>query len=263
MIRNLRFIALLIKLKLTRMMMYRLNFFGAFLADGSYFLVQLLVFEAIYSKVESIGGWGRGQMLVFVGTFSIINALNMLIYFFGVVTLPDKIKRGDLDQYMTKPVDTLLWITFESINPGCILLLFFSIWIVYYGISIAGIVVTLPLGLAYTAITLLMTLLWYDMEVILRSIPFFVISANGIHQLEGQLIEMNFKVPGILFQGGFKLLFYYLLPYGIMSTVPTELLFGSLTYYGLIHALTIVAVFTAFTLWFWRKGLNHYNSASS
>jgi len=261
--RNLRFILLLLKLKLSRMMVWRLSFFGAFFADGALFLVQLLTFQVIYSRVDAIGDWGRGQMIIFIGTFSFINALNMLIYFFGVVDLPDKIKRGDLDQYLTKPVNPLLRLTFENINPGSFPLVIMSVLIVVYGTRTAGLAVSFPLGLGYAALVLLMTLLWYDMEIILRTIPFLVISANGIMQLEGHLIELNFRVPGILYKGMFKLLFYFILPYGIMSTFPTQLLSGTLSSRGLLQALGVVLVFTAFTLWFWKFGLRHYRSASS
>ena len=261
--KNLRFILLLFRLKLSRMMVWRLSFFGAFFADGTLFLVQLLCFQVIYSQVDAIGDWGRGQMIIFIGTFSMINALNMLIYFFGVLDIPQKIKNGDLDQYLTKPVNPLLRITFENINPGSFPLVIMSVLIIAYGVRTAGVEVSFLLGLGYSVMVLLMTLLWYDMEVILRTIPFLVISANGIMQLEGHLIEMNFRVPGVLFRGVFKAVFYFILPYGVMSTVPTQLLSGMLSISGLIQALCIVVFFTAFTLWFWRFGLRHYKSASS
>ena len=263
MIRNIKFILLLLKLKLSRMMVWRLSFFGAFFADGALFLVQLLTFQVIYSRVDAIGDWGRGQMIIFIGTFSFINALNMLIYFFGIIDIPEKIKRGDLDQYLTKPVNPLLRLTFENINPGSFPLVIMSVLIVFYGVRTAGLIISFPLGLGYAALVLLMTLLWYDMEIILRTIPFLVISANGIMQLEGHLIELNFRVPGILYKGVFKLLFYFILPYGIMSTVPTQLLSGTLSARGLLQALGVVLAFTAFTLWFWKFGLRHYRSASS
>lgn len=261
--RNLRFIALLIKTKISRLVVFRFSFFGAFLADGTLFLIQLLVFETIYSQVDSIGGWSRGQMIIFVGTFSIINALNMLIYFFGIVDLPGKIKRGDLDQYLTKPVSPLLRLTFENVNPGSFLLVILSVLILCYGISVTGIHVTLALGVGYVVFVLLMTLLWYDMELILRSVTFLVTSSSGIQQLEDQMLELNFKVPGVLYKGVFKLLFYFLLPYGIMSTIPTQLLTKSLSVSGAVIAAATVVVFTAFALWFWKFGLRHYKSASS
>ncbi|MCL1905608.1 MAG: ABC transporter permease [Clostridiales bacterium] len=261
--RNIRFILLLIKLKLSRMMMFRVSFFGAFLADGTLFLVQLLAFETIYSQIDSIGGWERGQMIIFIGTFAVINALNMLIYFFGVVEISGKIKRGDLDQYLTKPVSPLLRLTFENVNPGSVPLVVLSALIVCYGVRVSGIQVSFWIGAAYSGLVLLMTLLWYDMELIIRTIPFFVIFANGVMQLEEQFIEINFKVPGVLYKGVFKALFYFILPYGVMSTAPTQLLSGVLSTQGLIHALGITLVFTAFALWFWRFGLRHYKSAGS
>lgn len=261
--KNLRFIWLLIKYKFSRMMMFRADFFIAFFADGALFFVQLLAFETIYSQVDSIGGWSRGQMIIFVGTFSIINALNMLIYFFGILDIPEKIKRGDLDQYLTKPINPLLRLTFESVNIGSIPLVILSVLIIQYGIQVAKIEVTFMLGLGYTALVLIMTLLWYDMELILRTIPFLAISAHGIIRIEEQVLELNFRVPGVLYKGIFKALFYFLLPYGIMSTIPTEFITRSSTVSGLFTSVTTVAAFTAFALWFWKFGLKHYKSASS
>ena len=258
-----KFMLLLLKMKLSRMMVFRLSFFGATFADGALFLMHLLVFTVIYGHVDSIGDWGRGQMIIFVGTFSMINALNMLIYFFGVVEIPRKIKDGDLDQYITKPVSPLLRVTFENVNPGSLPLVILSIIIIAYGVRESGVVVTFPLAAAYTVLTLLMTLLWYDMELILRTIPFFVISTNGIMDLEGHMLELNFKVPGTLFKGGFRIFFYYLMPYGIMATVPTQVLSGAATLPGVLHAIAAAAVFTVFALWFWKLGLRNYKSASS
>jgi len=261
--KNLRFILLLLKFKFAHMMAFRFNFWGAFFADGSLFLIQLLTFETIYSQVDSIGGWNRGQMIIFIGTFSIINALNMLIFFFGIVGIPGKIRRGDLDQYLTKPINPLLRLTFESINVGSIPLVIMSILIVRYGISLAGVQVSLVSALGYTAFVLLMTLLWYDMELILRTVPFLVNSANGIMRIEDVILELNFKIPGILYKGLWKLIFYFILPYGIMATIPTQFITNSIDMKNCFASGITVIIFTTFALWFWRFGLKHYKSASS
>jgi len=260
---NLRFILLLLKLKISRMMVFRISFFGASFADGALFLIHLLTFMVVYGHVDGIGDWGRGQMIMFVGTFSLINALNMMIYFFGVIEIPRKIKEGELDHYITKPVNPLLRITFENINPGSFPLVILSVLIILYGISVNGVPVSFAAGAAYTGLALLMTVLWYDMEVIFRSISFFFISASGIEALEGHLLTLNLKIPGVIYKGVFKVLFYFVLPYGIMSTVPTQALSGVLTPFGFLQAVGVVVFFTGFTIWFWRYGLRHYKSASS
>lgn len=261
--RNLRFISMLIRMKLAHLMVFRLSFFGGFLVDGTMFVTQLLMFSAIYGHLETIGDWGRGEMLFFLGTFSLINALNMTVYFFGLGGIPGKVKSGDLDLYLTKPANPLLRLTFEGVDPGSAPLILLSIAMLGYGASIMGVTVTVWRILGYTLLVLLMTLLYYDMEVILRTLAFFFISAAAIGRLEGELIDLCMKLPGTVLRGAFRLLFCLILPYGIMATIPTQFFAGLLSPGGFFYAIGLTAAFTAFTLWFWRFGLRHYKSASS
>jgi ABC-2 type transport system permease protein len=261
--RNLRFILMLLKMKLSRMMMYRLSFFGGTLVDGSLFILWLLMFNVIYSQVDSIGGWSKGQGIIFLGTFSLLNAINMTIYFFGVAGIPNKIKTGALDHYLTKPINPLLRITFENINLGSAPLIFLSIGIIAYGLSLEGTVIHGGTLLLYILFIILMAILYYDMEVIIRTIPFFVISANSIERLEAAALDLCMRVPGVLFKGGFKILFYFILPYGIMATIPTQIITNSISGLMIAASVLVVILFTILTQWFWRFGLKNYKSASS
>lgn len=261
--RNIKFIFTLFKMKLSRMMMYRLSFFGGSLVDGSLFLLWILMFNSVYSQVDSIGGWNKGQMIIFVGTFSLLNAINMTIYFFGVIGIPGKIRDGDLDHYLTKPINPLLRITFENINLGSAPLILLSIGIIAYGIDIAGINLSAATVLLFILFIILMTILYYDMEIIIRTVPFFVISATSVEKLEDAALNLCMRVPGVLFDGVFKLLFYFILPYGIMATIPTQVITNSISIKMLIYSVGIVILFTILAQVFWRFGLKHYKSASS
>ena len=52
--RNVRVIKALIEIRFQNLMMFRLGFFGPFFVDGSLFIIQLMVFQAIYSNVDRI-----------------------------------------------------------------------------------------------------------------------------------------------------------------------------------------------------------------
>lgn len=259
----LRFILMLLKMKLSKMMMYRLSFFGGTFVDGSLFLLWLLMFSVIYSQVDSIGGWSRGQATIFLGTFSLLNAINMTIYFFGVNGIPDKIRSGELDHYLTKPINPLLRLTFENINLGSAPLILLSTGIIAYGVSIQDIVIHAGTLALYTLFIILMAILYYDMELIIRTVPFFVISASSIERLEGAALDLSMRVPGVLFKGAFKILFYFILPYGLMATIPTQIITNSVSGISIAASAVIVAVFTVFAQWFWLLGLKNYKSASS
>lgn len=261
--KSIRIFFMLLKLRFARLSEFRLSFFGPFFVDSSLFIVQVLIFKTIYANVESIGGWGQGQMLVFVGTFSLINALNMIFYFFGLSTIPEKVKNGSLDLYLTKPVSPLFRISFENLDPGSVPLLLTSFVIIGYGVTIGGLNPSIAQIVLYSYFVFIMTILWYDMQVILRSLSFFIISVDNITKIEVALIELSFNVPGIALRGFFKLFFYFILPYGIMATIPVQALSGSLSFGGVILFSGVVVLFTLITAVIWKLGLRHYNSASS
>jgi ABC-2 type transport system permease protein len=260
---NIRFIKLLFKLKLQKQMMYPLSFFGVTIVDGIIFLLWLLMFKTIYSQVDSIGGWSQGQTMIFLGTFSLLNAINMTIYFFGVFAIPEKIRDGELDYYLTKPVNPLLRLTFENINIGSAPLILLSIGIIVYGLRLTGISVSAGTGLLYVFFIFLMAVLYYDMEVIIRTFPFFFISVDSIQRIEMAALDLCMRMPGVLFKGIFKVLFYFLLPYGIMATIPSQILTSTANWEIMIISVGVVLVFTIFTQCFWYFGLRHYKSASS
>lgn len=253
----------LVLMRFQRLMVYKIGFWGPFLVDGSLFIVQLLAFQAIYSQVDSIGEWPRGNMVVFIGSFSLINAINMTVYFFGVNSIPEKIKTGDLDLYLTKPANVLLRLTFEQVNPGAAPLIFLSIGIVLYGCSLQGMKLTVGSVAAYAVSILFMSVLYYALEVIIRSTAFFFISADGATQLEDCGLELCMQLPGTLFYGVYKMIFYMILPYGIIATYPTLLLADGLSAEMLVHGVGVVVVFFTFMIILWRAGLRHYNGVNS
>ncbi len=242
---------------------FRLDFFAPFLVDGSLFFIQLLAFGAVYSHTDTIGGWGKGEMILYIGTFSLLNAVNMTIYFFGVNSIPYKVRSGQMDIYLSKPVSPLFRLTFENISPGSIPLIIMSLCIICYGIHMLGMALTLRAVIAYGFWVLVMTVLYYEMEVILRSASLYVDSMARLEQLEDSCIELCMKLPGIAFYGGYKVIFYLILPYGIMATLPVQRLVGDMNLRTAVYGIGVVGVFTAITAVLWKQGLKHYNSASS
>lgn len=260
---NMKFILGLIKLRLSHIMTFRLGFFGPFFINTSYFLVQLFAFEAIYGHVENIRGWGHGEILIFIGTFSLIDSINMVICFFGVISIPEKIQTGELDLYLTKPVNPLLRITFEKVNPGAIPLLLFSVCIIGYGVRESKMSLSYTNVIGYLVVILLMTILFYDMELLLRCFAFFVYSVNNLMKIENTAMDLCMKIPGVAFDGIYKLFFYIILPYGVIATLPTQALTGALSAKGLFFGVVIACIFTFIALSFWIYGVHRYESASS
>ena len=261
--KNMRVLRELFYLRFHGIAGFRLDFFAPFFVDGSLFLIQLLAFGVVYSNVETIGSWGKGEMILYIGTFSLLNAVNMTIYFFGVIRIPHKIRSGELDLYLSKPVSPLFRLTFENISPGSIPLILMSVCIIAYGASELESELTFARLAACLFWIALMEILYYEMEVMIRSISLYTVSMARMEQLEEAGIDLCMKLPGIAFYGVYKVIFYLLLPYGIMATLPVQSMIGEMTPQTAAYGIGVVSLCSAITCAMWKCGLKHYNSASS
>ena len=71
------------------------------------------------------------------------------------------------------------------------------------------------------------------------------------------------KLPGIAYYGVYKVIFYLILPYGIMATFPVQSMIGEMNLQRAVYGIGIVGMFSAVTAAVWKKGLKHYNSTGS
>lgn len=261
--KNLRVLKEMLYLRFHGLTVFRFDFFAPFFIDGSLFVIQLLAFGVIYSNIDRIGDWHQGEMILYIGTFSLLNAINMTLYFFGVNGIPGKVKSGELDLYLSKPVSPLFRLTFEHISPGSIPLILMSICIIAYGVSILEMQLTVIQILTYLFWIFIMAVLYYDMEVIMRSVSLYIISMARMEQIEEASIDLCMKLPGIAFYGVYKFIFYLVLPYGIMATLPVQSMIGEMNGKLAVYGIFIVLLFSIITGMVWKQGLKHYNSASS
>lgn len=261
--KNLRVLKELLRLRFHNLMVFRLDFFAPFFVDGSLFAIQLMAFSAIYSNVDTIGSWGQEEMILYIGTFSLLNAISMTICFFGLNGIPAKVKSGELDLYLSKPISPLFRLTFEQISPGAVPLVLLSLVIIWHGVYTMQKSICLQEIAAYCFWVVVMEVLYYEMEVLVRSISLYLATTARMEQLEEAGLALCMKLPGIAFYGIYKMVFYLLLPYGIMATLPVQSMIGEMSVKLALYGIFVVLLFSILTCVVWKQGLRHYNSASS
>lgn len=252
----------LLKLRLNKKMIYGFSFWAAFFVDITLFLIQIIVFNSIFFQVDHINGWNRYQMIFFVGTFTLIDGLYMFAYFFGVIAIPGKIRTGKLDLYITKPVSTLFLLTFESIDVGSVLLTIPGFIMLFYSSEKLGISLNIWNVTGYISLIVLMLLLMYDLMIIVRSLSFWFTTVDSLQELEGELVGFSFRIPGIAFKGLTKMIFYIILPYGLIATMPTQFFTEGLNIKTFVMIILVCTFFTIAAKILWRTGLKRYGSAS-
>lgn len=258
---TLRVILALAKLQLSSAMIYRASFWGAFFADLTLFLVQLLFFRVI-TQHGAIGDWNVHHLTVFIGAFVALDGLYMATYFFGIIRLPNQIRTGELDLAIVKPVNTLLYVTFSNINLGSLALFLVGLGIVAYGgAQLAAL--SLRSVLRFLLVFSLVYLLMYALMLCLRVAAFWMTQVNAFNRVENTLVEFSFRLPSPAIRGVWKAVLFVILPYGLMANLPAQALFGPFGWTEWALGLGTTATFLALAGWLWKRGMRRYDSASS
>ncbi len=261
--KSFRLVRALLRIRFTRFLSEARSFWAAFLVDTTVFLVQAGVFSVLYLNTESLNGWNRWETLFFVGTFTLIDALFMSTFFFGVLRIPELIRTGELDAYLCKPADSLLHVSFARADPGSLLLGIPALLLLSRAAAGMGWVFRLRDLLGYLAAVCLMLVLFFDLMILMRSAAFRWGRIGGLQDLENSLVETGFRVPGAVWRGGFRILFCVLLPYGLIASFPTEAFRGGLGAARWIGALGIVFCFSVLARLAWNRGLSRYSGTGS
>ncbi len=261
-LRYLRLAQLLVTASYKRQIAYRASFFIAAIAKFTRVGLYLLLFESLLSFTSVIGGFGREAVLAHYATAYVLVLLAQTSFqrnlTFGIVRL---IQRGRLDGMLVRPIHPLFQVAF---NDGD---LYDTITVIPLMFFLAATVARVP-GLtvgrivAYLAFFPVTLLFLFGISALLSTLSFKIVRSNGA----GRVLISVFRsaqYPVTAFGGGWQTLFLYILPIGLIATVPMLALTGSL------HAgLAITSVMMGVGCFFigcvtWMRGLKSYTSASS
>ncbi len=257
----LRVIRTMARLKMSSAMMYRASFWSAFCADLTLFSLQL-VFFGVVAKNGTIGDWTVWHLTVFTGSFVALDGLFMSTYFFGVLSLPEKIRTGTLDLVIVKPVGALWFVSFGELDIGSFALCGVGLIITVVGAAQLG-VLTLPNCLRFVAALLLMYLLLYSISLCIRCAAFWLTKVDALQDVENTLMDMSFRLPAPAIHGAWRVLLFVILPYGLIANLPSLAMFGQMrpVYWLLCTAVTVF--FFGLALLLWNRGMKRYDSASA
>ena len=110
---------------------------------------------------------------------------------------------------------------------------------------------------------LLIGLFIYYLTRLAFIIPVFWLHSNrGLDEIIWSLGKLAER-PHQIYGGWLRVALSHDLPLALTFSVPAHVLFEGLTLWTFLHVATVAVLGTAFILWFWRRGLAGYSSASS
>lgn len=263
MLRYLKIIWQFSKMSITSQTEYRPSFVLAVIGKILYLLIFVYFFWAIYAQVPEIAGWNLYELLFLFSIFSIVS---FIISFFFLRNLMYnfewQIYYGDFDMFLTKPINPLIYASFNIMDIMDLTSGIGAVAILIYSISKLSVIWSASSIILGIILIIFAVLFIYALTVLVTSTFFYTITGRGLGDAINNIIGLG-KFPTTMYQGYLQPILTFAFPIIIIATLPAQTFLGqinlNLIFYVIIF--TSVLLIIAIKVWFWA--LKHYSSASS
>ena len=240
---------------------YRANFFTRIMTDILWYIAQIMTFEVIYQHTDKIGDWDKFQMRVFLGLLFVIDAIYMIIIHENLENISEKVRKGDLDLLLAKPVNSQFMLTLQKANTAIFgNLILATAWLFY---ALTGLQDFNYYRLLWLAILIPCSLMVvYSIRFMFSATAVIFTRSENLQFLWWQIYKLGMR-PDSMYNPMMKFVVLTALPVGVIVSIPARALLNppELTY--LLWPLLLGPLLIYGTHRFWNFALKFYSSASS
>lgn len=240
---------------------YRANFFTRIMTDVFWYVAQIVTFEVLYQHTDKIGDWNLYQMRVFLGLLFVIDALYMIFIHENLENMSEKVRKGDLDLLLAKPVNSQFMITLQKANTALIgnLILGLS-WLIYslhtlgdfHYARLLWLIILIPCSLVVI----------YSMRFMFSASAVIFTRSENLQFLWWQVYKIGMR-PDSMYFPWFKWIILTVIPVGVIVSIPARAILNAPEFLYLIWPVILVPILLYSTHRFWNFALRFYSSASS
>lgn len=240
---------------------YRMNFVSRVATDIFWYAAQVLTFEALYRHTPKIGDWNHEQARVFLGVMFVVDALYMVILSENLDRLNDRVRKGDMDLLLAKPVNSQFMMSCQravtAILGNLIIAVSWLTWSIinlpdFQWFRIFWLLVFIPCSL----------LVLYSVRFMFATTAVIWTRSENLQYIWYQLYRLGLR-PDSLYPPWLRFIVLTVLPVGMVASIPTRFLIEEPNWGLFIWTLLLAFSFFYASQRFWRYSLRHYTSASS
>ncbi len=243
---------------------YRTNFWISLLHSILNLGTGVLGVLVLFGQVETIRGWDLASTLALLGVYLTLSALRGLVIgpsLEALAGMDGEIWTGTFDFTLLRPVNPQFLASVRYWRPFALVDLALGLGVLLVAAIELGHSLTLARLLTFlltlgVGVTILYAILLAFCALTLWNPGFlFTWVFDGLFQMA--------RYPVGLYPGWLRLVLTWVVPVGVMTTVPAQTLTGELPVGILIGSVVLAAGLLALASALFRFGLRHYASASS
>jgi ABC-2 type transport system permease protein len=213
----------------------------------------------LLDSTKGMAGYNKEQVIFFYLSFNLIDAAAQFL-FREVYRFRELVISGDLDLVLVKPINPLLRVMLGGTDIlDLLMLIFISVAVVYTGshISLNGIN-----WLVYLALLFNSMILAAAFHILILTLCILTTSIDHLTMVFRDTMAM-LRIPVDVYSEPLRGILTFVIPLGIMMTFPPKALMGMLSFPLIFLSFAISFAVFYIALFFWKRSLREYQSASS
>ena len=254
---------LFLKNSLMTQMEYRFNFIGNLTMEAGYLLVKLSYVVVVYRSGVKINGLSPDEILLFIGTFVALTAVYAGLFMLNNFRLRLKIRDGELDLLLTKPVSLQFMATLRQAD-----LTIFGVDAIAGGIMVAiawvrlGIPANLVTVGGYLGFMVISAVVSYSLFLLPQILSFWLVNTSAIAEVTDSFWDFN-NMPMDIYNAWIQQIGVFVLPIFVITNFPPMFVLNKMPPVYLAWSAILPVALLLLVRQFWSIGLRKYNSASS
>lgn len=253
----------MVKYNIMAQMEYKVNFILSMLTEVGFLLAKSLYIIVIFSVGLSIRGMTPDQMLMFIGSYTIITGIMDSVYFPNISSIPSYIQNGELDIYLTKPVSHQFLCSFRKFDIGLgIPNVLAGFLMVVLSWQRTGAAVNFTNIAGYLFFTIAGSVVTYPLLLIPTSLAFQFIRVDALQEVLWALWDFN-NMPMTIYHKCMQRIGIFLVPIFLITNFAPMFVFGMLPPVYIIYGILAMPIFIFLSIFIWNRAIKRYASASS
>jgi len=223
-------------------------------------LIKVLFFSAIYTQVNSIGGWNFTDVFLLVVVNGILWDMVWCLFLSGFEKFIEDFSKGNFDFILLKPMNPLLYITItgfhaRSFSGARLPLLLYAILFLPISWPFLNIIAAIIVFLAGIVV-------YHALFAIVASLAFWIIDSEPILDFSFSITEGS-RFPVTIFPKALQIIFTFIIPIFLVANYPVMILQQMTSPSFALTAILIAIGSEVIAFLVWKFSIKHYSSASS
>ncbi len=254
---------LFVKNSVMAQMEYRFNFLGNLSMEAGYLCVKLSYVVVVFRSGVKINGLSPDEILLFIGTFITLTGVYAGLFMINNFRLRTRIKEGELDIYLTKPVSLQFMATLRQAD------------LTIFGVdAVAGLIIIaiawnrlrIPVTLAtlggFAGFLVFSAVIAYSLFLLPQILSFRFMDTSAIAEITDQFWDFN-SMPMDIYNRWIQQIGVFVLPIFVITNFPPLFVLNKMLPMYQVWGILLPLVLLMLVRALWKQGLKNYSSASS